>query len=73
MPDRYRPHRNDNIRTAHLKCAKCKTQIFLSRIESTQDGCELRVFECPHCALTRTVRIGAVQDDGLVSSAQEQS
>jgi hypothetical protein len=59
MPDRYRLFRNDNIRTAHLKCESCQTQIFLSRIERPDDLCEVRVFQCPHCERVRTLRIEA--------------
>ena len=47
---------NDNIRTEHLKCSHCRTQIFLSGIDH-EDGGEVRTFGCPHCRRTREVRL----------------
>jgi len=52
---------NDNIRTAHLKCVSCKTQIFLREIEPAEDGGEIRTFGCPHCQRARAVRLSPYQ------------
>jgi hypothetical protein len=57
-----RAHVNDNIRTEHLKCSGCKTQIYLVRIESDNDGSEIRTFGCPHCAQCRSIRLSPRQD-----------
>lgn len=48
---------NDNVRTEHLKCSICRTQIYLAKIEKDADGCELRSFACPHCAAVTTLRL----------------
>jgi hypothetical protein len=56
MPATRRRYLNDNIRTAHLKCVDCRTQIFLCRIETDHDGCEIRTFGCPHCDRTAAMR-----------------
>lgn len=56
-------HLNDNIRTEHLKCSSCRTQIFLVSIVQDDDGAELRIFGCPHCARTRSLRLGAAARD----------
>ena len=41
-------HANDNVRTPHLKCNRCRTQTSLKRIEAKPDG-EFRTFECANC------------------------
>lgn len=55
---------NDNIRTEHLKCSSCRTQIFLVKIEPSGDGGELRTFGCPHCRQTRSLRLAPAQERG---------
>jgi DNA-directed RNA polymerase subunit RPC12/RpoP len=57
MSDRDVLPRNDNIRTDHLKCDRCRTQIFLTGIERRDEMCEVRTFRCPHCRQTRTLHI----------------
>lgn len=57
MPDYYGRFLNDNIRTEHLKCESCRTQIFLTRIERPNKVLEVRTFQCPHCTRTRTLHI----------------
>ena len=47
---------NDNVRTAHLKCSRCKTRVHLIRIETDEEGCEVRSFSCRHCADVSVVR-----------------
>lgn len=63
MPDGNRPFSNDNVRTPHLKCDRCQTQVFFERIDHLADGSELRVFRCGHCDAISTLRICAVRDD----------
>jgi hypothetical protein len=62
MPNTYRVYLNDNIRTAHLKCSACRTQIYLLEIEPERDGWETRIFGCPHCPAQRSVRLAASPD-----------
>lgn len=57
MPNKRRVYLNDNIRTEHLKCTMCRTQIYLVKIEQDRDGNEIRTFGCPHCSVCRSVRL----------------
>jgi uncharacterized Zn finger protein len=47
---------NDNVRTSHLKCNRCKTQNSLKGIERSK-GFETRLFECAHCGAVKAIRI----------------
>ena len=53
----YGRYLNDNVRTEHLKCSTCRTQIHLTSIETNPDGSEVRSFSCPHCAAISTLRL----------------
>jgi DNA-directed RNA polymerase subunit RPC12/RpoP len=57
MPGPRRVYLNDNVRTAHLKCSDCRTQIYLIKIEQDEDGAEVRTFGCPHCAHCKLIRL----------------
>lgn len=57
MPNTRRVYLNDNIRTEHLKCVACRTQIYLIKIEQERGGWETRTFGCPHCASRRSLRL----------------
>ncbi|MGM4892076.1 hypothetical protein [Tardiphaga sp. 709] len=57
MPGTRRVHLNDNIRTEHLKCSGCRTQVYLIKIESDDEGGEIRTFGCPHCAASKSLRL----------------
>lgn len=57
MPGTRRVYLNDNIRTEHLKCSCCRTQVYLIRIESDDEGGEVRTFGCPHCATSKSLRL----------------
>jgi hypothetical protein len=52
----HRRHGNDNIRTSHLKCDRCRTRIELKSIEQFE-GFETRSFQCSHCHAVKTVRV----------------
>ena len=41
-------HANDNVKTPHLKCDRCRTRTSLKRIEAKPDG-EYRTFACANC------------------------
>ena len=56
MPPRMSVYGNDNIRTPHLKCTSCKTQVFFKGI-SHSESCEVRLFVCPHCEEITSLRI----------------
>jgi hypothetical protein len=56
MPISAKPFSNDNIRTSHLKCDRCKTRTSLKGIERS-DGFETRLFECGHCSAVKAIRI----------------
>jgi hypothetical protein len=59
---------NDNIRTDHLKCDRCRTRVHLKSIEQS-DGVECRVFECARCGSAKALRLDApiplTRDDGV--------
>lgn len=57
MPGTRRVYLNDNIRTEHLKCSCCRTQVYLIKIESDDEGGEIRTFGCPHCATSKSLRL----------------
>jgi DNA-directed RNA polymerase subunit RPC12/RpoP len=57
MPGTRRAYFNDNIRTEHLKCSSCRTQVYLIKIELDDAGGETRVFSCPHCSSLRALHI----------------
>ncbi|WP_398475015.1 hypothetical protein [Tardiphaga sp.] len=52
----HRRHGNDNIRTSHLKCDRCRTRIKLKAIDQF-DGFETRSFSCDHCGAVKLVRV----------------
>lgn len=54
----HRKHGNDNIRTSHLKCDRCRTRTVLRAIEQF-DGFETRAFECSHCGAVKSVRVNS--------------
>lgn len=53
----YGRYLNDNVRTEHLKCSNCRTQIHLTGIKLDPDGCEVRSFSCQHCAAVSKLRL----------------
>ena len=53
----YGRYVNDNVRTEHLKCSRCRTQIQLTGIETDPEGCEVRSFSCQHCAAVSKLRL----------------
>ena len=55
----YGRFQNDNVRTAHLKCTSCKTQVHLTKVEIDETGCEIRSFMCGHCASISVVRFNS--------------
>lgn len=57
MPGTRRVYLNDNIRTEHLKCSCCRTQVYLIKIEADDEGGEIRTFGCPHCATSKSLRL----------------
>lgn len=57
MPATRMKYLNDNIRTEHLKCTRCRTQAFLHRIEPDAGEGEVRIFVCPHCQARRVLRL----------------
>jgi DNA-directed RNA polymerase subunit RPC12/RpoP len=57
MPGTCGAYLNDNIRTEHLKCSYCRTQVYLIKIESDDEGGEIRTFGCPHCATSKSLRL----------------
>lgn len=57
MPGTRRAYLNDNIRTEHLKCSGCRTQVYLLRIEPDEVGGETRIFCCPHCQGLRAMHV----------------
>ena len=59
MPATRRTYLNDNIRTEHLKCPRCRTQAYLYKIEPINGGGEVRTFACPHCHARRQLRLAA--------------
>lgn len=71
MADGNRPYINDNIRTPHLKCDRCKTQVFLERIDRLAERTELRIFRCGNCNATSTIRIDTASEDGKVLPQQQ--
>ncbi len=57
MPGTRGAYLNDNIRTEHLKCSYCRTQVYLIKIEPDDEGGEIRTFGCPHCAASKSLRL----------------
>ncbi len=55
----YGRYLNDNVRTVHLKCSACRTRVHLTKIESDDQGTEVRSFACPHCRAISTVRLSS--------------
>lgn len=71
MPDGNRPFLNDNLRTPHLKCNRCQTQVSLERIDLLEDGSESRTFRCGHCDAISTLRVNAIGPDGEMLPQQQ--
>ena len=60
---------NDNVRTAHLKCQDCKTQVQLAEIATDDEGHEVRSFHCRHCKNVSAIRFDRNRhngDDGIL-------
>jgi hypothetical protein len=57
---RHGLHGNDNIRTSHLKCDRCRTRTELKAIDQF-DGFETRAFGCSRCGAVKLVRVDMPQ------------
>jgi sulfur transfer protein SufE len=76
MPGTRRIYLNDNVRTEHLKCSDCRTQIYLVKIEQDDEGAEVRTFGCPHCAHVKAIRLprlATMRSSGLSAMAVDQA
>ena len=52
----HRRHGNDNIRTSHLKCNRCRARTQLKSIDQF-DRFETRSFACDRCGAVNLVRV----------------